>query len=43
MLKRLVHPNIINLYEFYEDENRYYLVSELCTGGEVMDEMTKKE
>lgn len=43
MLKRLVNPNIIKLFEFYEDDNRYYLVTELCTGGELLDEMAKKE
>jgi calcium-dependent protein kinase len=43
MLKRLDHPNIIKLYEIYEDEKRYYLVTELCTGGELFDELTKRE
>ena len=43
MLKRLDHPNIIKLYEFYEDEKRYYLVTELCTGGELFDELTKRD
>jgi calcium-dependent protein kinase len=39
-LKRLDHPNVIKLYEMYEDEKRYYLVTELCTGGELFDEIT---
>lgn len=39
MLKKLDHPNIIKLYEFYEDEKRCYLVTELCTGGELYDEI----
>ena len=43
ILKRLDHPNIIKLYEFYEDDNRYYLVTELCTGGEVIDVLANKE
>ena len=43
MLKRLDHPNIIKLYEFYEDEKRYYLVTELCTGGELYDEITLRD
>ena len=37
VLKRIDHPNILKLYEFYEDDKRYYLVSELCTGGELFD------
>mgnify|MGYP000011510865 CR=1 FL=1 len=40
ILKRLDHPNVIKLYEMYEDEKRYYLVTELCTGGELFDEVT---
>jgi len=43
MLKFLDHPNIIKLYEFYEDEKRFFLVSELCTGGELYDELGKRD
>ena len=43
MLKRLDHPNIIKLYEFYEDPARYYLVTELCLGGELYDELCIRE
>ena len=43
MLKMLDHPNILKLYEFYEDEKRYYLVTELCSGGELFDEIAKKK
>lgn len=42
MLKRLDHPNILKLYEFYEDPKRYYLVTGLCTGGELFDEITNR-
>tara|TARA_B110000285_G_scaffold196846_1_gene228072 strand:+ start:27 stop:266 length:240 start_codon:yes stop_codon:yes gene_type:complete len=42
ILKRLDHPNIIKLYEFYKDEKRYYLVTEICTGGELFDELTQR-
>jgi calcium-dependent protein kinase len=28
ILKRLDHPNIIKLFEIYEDEKHYYLVQE---------------
>ncbi len=37
ILKRLDHPNIIKLYEFAQDETNYYLITELCTGGELFD------
>ena len=40
LLKRLDHPNIIKINEFYQDEDRYYLVTEICTGGELYDQIT---
>ena len=42
IISRLDHPNIIKLYEMYEDAKRYYIVSELCTGGELFDYITSK-
>lgn len=37
ILKKLDHPNIIKLYEFAQDEDNYYLITELCSGGELFD------
>ena len=37
ILAKLDHPNILKLYELYEDSFRYYVVSELLTGGELFD------
>lgn len=31
----LNHPNIAKIFEWYEDENRYMLISELVKGGEL--------
>ena len=28
--------------EFFEDEKRYYLVTEICKGGELFDEILKR-
>jgi calcium-dependent protein kinase len=39
LLRQVTHPNILKMYEFYEDEKRYYLVTELCSGGELYDEI----
>ena len=42
ILKEVDHPNIIKLYETYEDELYLHLVMELCTGGDVCDRLIKK-
>ena len=43
LLKKLDHPYILKLYEQYEDDKRYYLVMELCTGGELFDAINIRE
>jgi len=35
--KMVDHPNIIKLYEIFEDIPNIYLVMELCTGGHLLD------
>ena len=35
------HPNIIKLYEVFEDIIYYYVVTEICKGGELFDELMK--
>lgn len=37
ILKNLDHPNIVKLYETYQDKENIYLVMELCSGGELFD------
>merc|ERR1712032_163536 len=37
IMKMMDHPNIIKLYENYEDHRNIYLVMELCSGGELFD------
>ena len=38
-LKDLDHPNILKMYEFFEDTKRYYIVTDICRGGELFDEI----
>mmetsp|Transcript_22576 Transcript_22576/g.22326 ORF Transcript_22576/g.22326 Transcript_22576/m.22326 type:complete len:469 (+) Transcript_22576:13-1419(+) len=37
ILRSLDHPNVLKIYEFYQDDKNYYLITELCTGGELFD------
>jgi len=43
LLRIADHPNIINLYEIYEDFKYLHLVMEHCTGGDVLDYFTKNK
>ena len=41
-LKKLDHPNILKLYEVFEDSKKYFLVTEYCKGGELFEEIVNK-
>ena len=43
ILTDLDHPNILKLYEYFEDQKNVYLVTELCMGGELFDMIVEKE
>jgi calcium-dependent protein kinase len=42
ILKKTDHPNIIKLFEHFEDNRYIYLVMEECTGGELFDKIIDK-
>ena len=42
ILRELDHPNIVKIMEYFEDEEKFYIVTELCSGGEVFDEIVKQ-
>ena len=35
VLKSIDHPNIMKIFEFFEDEKNIYLINEFCGGGDV--------
>ena len=37
VLKMLDHPNILKIYEYFNTHRKLFIVSELCTGGELFD------
>ncbi|CAD8206046.1 unnamed protein product [Paramecium pentaurelia] len=41
LLKNLYHPNIVKLYELYQDSNNYYLITEYLCGGELFERIKK--
>ena len=43
ILKSLDHPNIIRIYEYFEDSRRLYIVMEYCSGGELFEEIVKRK
>lgn len=42
ILKKLIHPNIMQIYEFYEDKRNFYIITEFCEGGELFDKIVEK-
>ena len=43
ILKNLIHPNIVRLYEVYESKSTIVLVTELFDGKELFDEIIVRE
>ena len=42
ILKKLDHPNILKIYEFFQDTLNFYIIIEICTGGELFDKIIEK-
>jgi calcium-dependent protein kinase len=42
ILKNLNHPSIVRLYEVYENKSCIFLVTELCDGCELFEEITQR-
>jgi len=43
VLKALDHPNIIKLFDCYQDKRYYYMVEEYCSGGDLFDYIQKEK
>lgn len=42
VLGSIDHPNVIKLYDFFEEKKMYYMVIELMEGGELFERIVKK-
>ena len=42
ILKNLDHPNIVKIYEYFEDSKRFYIVTDNIEGGELFDEISRR-
>lgn len=42
ILRTMDHPNILKIFEFYSNKESYSIVTELCSGGELFQEIIDK-
>ncbi len=42
LLCMLSHPNILQTYEFFDDNKNYYIVYEVCNGGQLLEHICEK-
>ena len=43
VMKKLNHPNIVQLVDFFVEQDKYYLVLEYLEGGELFDRIVSKK
>jgi len=42
ILKKMDHPNIVKIFEFFNSTKNYYLITEFCKEGELFDKIVKE-
>jgi calcium-dependent protein kinase len=43
VMKMVDHPNIVKLFEFFEDEDNFYIITEFCSGGQLFEMIREKK
>lgn len=43
ILRKLDHPNIIKIFEFFNSKYEFHIISEFCEGGELFDHIIKSK
>ena len=41
ILSKTDHPNVVKLYEYFDEEYFFHIVTEFCSGGELLDHLTE--
>lgn len=42
MLQKMQHPHIVKFHDWFESRDKYYIVTQLATGGELFDRICEK-
>ena len=42
IMRKISHPNIVNIFDIYEDSKKYYIVMEICEGGELFEAISEQ-
>ena len=42
MLTAVDHPNVLKYYECFSDSHNYYIITEFCAGGELINWILKE-
>ena len=42
IMRKISHPNIVNVFDIYEDSKKFYIVMELCDGGELFEAISEQ-
>lgn len=42
ILRKIAHPNIVKVFEIYEDSRKYYIMNELLEGGELFEVISQQ-
>lgn len=43
ILRTLDHPNIVKTYEYFKENNKFFIVTDYCEGGELYDKILEKK
>jgi calcium-dependent protein kinase len=42
-MRAVDHPNIVKLFEFFEDDENIFIITEYCSGGPLFDAILEKK